>query len=186
MPSSKTTITITAPTVDAESLYETVEKMYKMKTTIDRATAKLAELRAMVEPVAASERTRLERVGSFSKTVTVIGSVHNAVFQFKDSFSKIDLSDWPDMLEKLGNVARDLFVTAHTYRARPGKEDELLRTLGDRADELLEHESWIETVDKFRHARAVLRNGGVITKIIDTALDAIVAKIAHRPTLSFK
>ena len=148
-----------------------VDEAIRISQQIEGLTTELGGLEEHLKDAARTEKDDQFKDDNFVKTVDIKGTDHKIQIQFRDAYSKMDVS----MKEPLKKIFADkyeiMFEDIHTETLRSEKVAELKEILGDRFTDFFNVEEAIKPSKEFQYNYFTLR------KTLKADQTATVAKI---------
>jgi len=154
--------------------YNVVDRAINICQQIENLSAELGEEEKHIKDVAGTAVQKSKDSGDFAKTVNVHGTSLKIQVQFRDSYSKMDVS-MEDPLKKIfGEKYPIMFRKDESEWVRPDKQAELKTLLGDKYDIYFDKDDSIKPTADFQYNYFLLKATlkpeqiAVVQKILDT------------------
>jgi hypothetical protein len=173
-PVLKDDMTVYDPAVDDD--YEgtkitVVDKAIEVCQQIESLNSELGEYETIIKNTAAAEQKRNLDDDNFVKTVDVQGTAFKIQVQFRDSYSKMDVSMKEPLKAIFGEKYPLMFEDIHSETLRPEKYEELKKILGPRFTDFFDVEDAVKPTKEFQY------NYFALKKTLKPEQTATVAKV---------
>jgi hypothetical protein len=146
---------IESPVTDDDG--NVVDKAIEISQNIESMTTQLEGLESLIKDAARTEKDDQFKADNFVKTVDVQGTSHKIQIQFRDAYSKMDVS----MKDPLKKIFTDkyaiMFDEIHVETLRQEKVEELKGILGARFTDFFNVEESIKPSKEFQYNYFALR-----------------------------
>lgn len=134
-----------------------VDRCIQLGQQIENLQTEQALHEQTIKETALKAKTEALENDEFVKTVDVTGSLLKLQIQFRDAYSKLDISMRTPLMAVFGDKYPLMFAESTFYSLREGKIEELKTLLGDKFDAFFDTDSSIKPTKDFQATFFTLR-----------------------------